>query len=144
MEYFDYDDSVSSLRFIGPYLEHNFATRSFWPPGSANLYPIETLSDLLRFIMTRSSNDIAATRARVKKWLSAIMKNERNGQCVEPSKLRGGGEYLYKVRQSNVKGYNTIIDFLRDTLDGTIHYDKIPRKLPNLSETLKYPPGCRV
>src|SRR5437868_15238589 len=110
MDYFDYDDPISSLKYIGPYLQQNFETRSFWPPDSANVYPIETLRDLVQFIQTRSVNDITATKARIRKWLAIITKNERNGQCVEPAKLRGDAEYLYKVRQSNVKGYNVIID----------------------------------
>lgn len=144
MDYVDYDDPISSLRYIGPYLEENFASKSFWPPGSNNARPISTLQELINFIRTRSGNDIPATRSRVKEWLMEIMRNERSGQCVEPAKLRGGADYLYKVRQSNVKGYNTIIDFLRDNFEGTIHYDKIPRRLPNLPETQKYPNICRT
>ena len=34
---------------------------------------------------------------------------------------------MYKVRESNLYGYNAIINFLRQNLQDTIHYEKIPQ-----------------
>lgn len=133
------NEKLSSIKNIGPFLENAFKTRSYWPPDSNTLRPIRSVKDLISFVKTRGSIDKAETKRKLSLWLKSIMKNIRSGECIGKTVKVNGQDSQYKVRKSNLEGYNSIISFLRDSLDGTLHYDKIPNKLPYLTGTRKYP-----
>jgi len=135
------DESLSSIKYIGPYLEQSFKTNSFWPPHSNTLHPIESKTKLINFIKTRRSNDKIELKKKITKWLRETLKNDRQGQCVGEISFHQGENYRYRVRQTNLEGYNAIIDFLRDKLYNTVHYYKIPNKLPRVR---RYSSICKV
>jgi hypothetical protein len=138
--------SLRDLKYIGSYLERNFREQSYWPPDGAfaTRQPITTQAQLLTFVRTRGSQNIAKTKERLTLWLKDVTRNERAGQCIEPGKRIRNRVRLYKVRESNLEGYNAIVEFLRENLAGTVHYGKIPAKLPHISVKRKYPVECKV
>jgi hypothetical protein len=94
---------MEELKYIGPYLSYRFYTESYW---MGDFVPIYNLQDLLNFVKTKRIT--VNVRQNLKEWLRNICKNERSQEC--------DGEY--RIRYENEKGWNAIIEFLRENLDG--------------------------
>lgn len=138
------DLPLSSIKHIGQYLEGGFVTRSFWPPESNKRYPIRSTTELLQFVKSRGNRDHELTRARLTAWLREVTLNARAEDCVPPPVTINRTQRHYKIRYSNFLGYNAIVQFLQTYLRDTNHYEKIPRKINQLSRTRKHPLSCRV
>ena len=115
-----YMTSLRSLKYVGIYWEDRFKTESYW---TSKQYPIRSLEELIRFVNSRRGY---LMKERLKDWLSRVMRNRRANECVEGSeKLINGSLIRYRVRHENEKGWNAIVDFLREHVR-----EEMRRKIP--------------
>lgn len=116
------DNSISALKYVGPYLASRFRTHSFWPPDGPNSrhHPIYTLRELLRFVQSRRGQN---ARYNLTNWLNLITTNAQAEQCVPAEHLETCRHY--RVRGQNLWGRTMVINFLREYLPEN-HIHKVP------------------
>lgn len=129
------DDSVSTMRYIGPYLAEKLDNVG-----------ISTIGDLVEFLENFSDGDEDPVEVRwqVRDWLREILENERPGQCVfSASRYVNGEEFMYFTRITNQEAYNAVIRLWRAYVRGAARM-WIPYRFRERSERTKYPHRCRI
>jgi hypothetical protein len=127
-----------NLKWIGPYLSNRFINESYW--GNVQI-EIKSKEELLYFVSSRRITD--NTRQRFMNWLTRILTNRRSSECVGDAKIRRGRLIQYNVRNVNQKGWNSVIDYLRNELIGNPIREYLPSK-KRARPIMSYPNRCII
>ncbi len=127
------EDSVSTMRYIGPYLAEKLDNAG-----------ILTIGDLVEFLENFSdgNQDSVEVRWQVRDWLREVLENERPAQCVISRSRNVNGD-MYFTRKTNQEAYNAIIRLWRAYVYGPARL-WIPYRFRERLFQTKYPPRCRI